>query len=226
MRTCYNQELEQEHCAVWHEYITRCQTLDPSGLVFDDADLFQGISMDALLEIFPERVTNSCGESAHDLQAEVLAEMKECDEGDNDDGDEGDDDDGDEGDDDDEPSEQELFSKLTRHNFQQEICRRRYSEYHYACVTTHIFIEDKQTQIGGGLLHVFLDDCGNVVRQTRDEEPQQLDNYSGTWSMLAFNERSGYEDAEIGPAYLPAGVRGPPYGQGTPRWLQLCMQDA
>lgn len=205
MRTCYDQELEQEHRSVWHEYVTRWQALDPGGLVFDDADLFQGISMDTLLEIFPERVTNSCGESAHDFQAEVLAEMKECDEGDDDD--------------DNEPSEQELFSKLTRHDFQQEICRRRYSEYHYACVETHIFIENKQTQTGGGLLHMFLDDCGNVVRQTRDEKPQQLDNFSGTWSMGAFNERSGYEDAEIGPAYLPGGVRGPPYGQGTPHWL-------
>ena len=39
--------------------------------------------------------------------------------------------------------------------------------YHAACVVTHAFIDDAKAQGGGGVLHVFLDDYENVVRQTR-----------------------------------------------------------
>lgn len=39
-----------------------------------------------------------------------------------------------------------------------------YGIYHSYCVVTHPFIEDEEALDDGGLLHVSLDDCGNVVR--------------------------------------------------------------
>jgi hypothetical protein len=39
--------------------------------------------------------------------------------------------------------------------------------YHSYCVVTHLFLENEEAFDGGRLLHVFLDDCGNVVRQWR-----------------------------------------------------------
>ncbi|OQE20991.1 hypothetical protein PENFLA_c015G03253 [Penicillium flavigenum] len=68
-----------------------------------------------------------------------------------------------------------------------------YGVYHSYCVVTHLFIEDEEALDGGGLLHLFLDDCGNVVRQWRTENDGGDDNYDGAWKsgMLkeAFTER-------------------------------------
>ena len=40
----------------------------------------------------------------------------------------------------------------------------KYGLYHAACVITHAFIEDEVALNGGGLLHVFWNDCGNVEK--------------------------------------------------------------
>lgn len=212
VRTCYEKELEQAHKALWREYALDRQALDNETLVLEDEALLQGISIEGLLDIFPERVADECGDTGDriELEEKALIPLRQRD-----------DDDGD-GDD---AEEKELFSKLTRHDFQQEMCRRRYAAYHRSCTKTHVFVEDKHAQTGGGVFHVFLDDCGNMVRQNR-EEPEWVDMYLDAWSDLSYDELPGYFDGEVGPAYLPGGVRGPPYGQRVPRWLQLCKQDA
>lgn len=205
--TCYEKELEQAHKALWHDCALKRQTLGNECPVLKDEALLQGISIDGLLDIFPERVTDPCGDPSDriDLAEEALSPLRQRDD--------------DDGDDADEAEEKELFLKLTRHEFQQEMCRRRYAGYHSSCIKAHVFIEDKHAQTGGGVLHVFLDDYGNVVRQVR-EHPEWLDNYSGSWMGLFYDELPGYVDGEVGSAYLPGGVRGPPYGQRTPRWLR------
>lgn len=40
-------------------------------------------------------------------------------------------------------------------------------------------MEDEVAIDGGGVLHVFLDDCGNVVRQWRVQNDGSEDNYDG-----------------------------------------------
>jgi hypothetical protein len=52
--------------------------------------------------------------------------------------------------------------------------------YHAACVVAHAFIEDAEAQGGGGVLHMFLDDCGKVIRQIR-VDPNEVNNFDGTW---------------------------------------------
>lgn len=91
----------------------------------------------------------------------------------------------------------------------------RYSLWHAACVVTHIFVEDEVALNGGGLLHVFLDDYGNVVRQWRVKSDGSEDNYDGAWFERCykadFDGGMGGSMEEIGPAYHEGGSRGPPY---------------
>lgn len=176
--------------------------------------------MDTLLEIFPERVTESCEETQVEFQADMQVEGTERDEN-------SDENDTDENDtvENDTYDVNELFAKLTLHDFQQEMCHRRYADYHYACIITHVFIDDREAQTGGGLLHAFLDECGNVVRQTREKRVRTLGNYRGAWLSGSWDERNSYENAEVGPAYLPGRACGPPYGERIPQWLQICTQD-
>lgn len=89
----------------------------------------------------------------------------------------------------------------------------RYASYHANCVVTHLFVEDEQALNGGRLLHVFLDDCGNVVRQWRVDDQGGDDNYDGTWKGGRLTEEFEY-DGEVGSVYRPGGVRGPPYALG------------
>lgn len=208
LRTCYGKELEEGHQTVWDNYVSEHDAIDLNALVLDDPELFQG-PWTAMLEIFPERVTNSCGDDREELVARRLNELRER---------EG------RGDDDSEEkreSQRELYANLGRHEFLHEMCRR-YRRYHSACIVTHVFVEDRQSQEGEELLHVYLDDKGNVVRQIR-EEPEALDNFTGAWLDLCFDKGPAFEEyAEVGPAYLPGGARGPPYSQGPgPYWLQL-----
>lgn len=66
---------------------------------------------------------------------------------------------------------------------------------------------------------------GNVVCQIREEEPDALDSFTGAWLDGCFSQGPAFEEvADIGEAYLPRGVRGPPYGKGKgprPYWLRL-----
>jgi hypothetical protein len=199
VRTCYDKELEQAHRDLWQEYAIERQALGDECPILEDEALFQGISIDGLLDIFPERVTDECGdpEERAELGEKRLARIRQHDDGDNGD--------------DDESEEKELFSRLTPHEFQQEMCRQRYTGYHKFSTKTHVFIEDRHAQTGRGVLHVFLDDFGNVVRQAR-EDPESIDMFSGAWFNMSYDESSSYVDGEVRPAYLPRGVRRPPYG--------------
>lgn len=51
---------------------------------------------------------------------------------------------------------------------------------HNACGDSCVY-EDAEAQGGGGALHVFLDDCGNVIRQMRVVS-NEVDNFDGAWS--------------------------------------------
>lgn len=184
--------------------------MDTDALILDDAELFAG-DWSHVLEIFPERVTKSCDESYNEAQNNSLAELQENEDDTADDAEA-------------QKSERELLAELGPREFQQHMCRG-YRQYHVDCVVTHMFVEDKYALEGNGLLHVFLDDCGNVVRQLR-VEPGWVDNFDAAWVGGHWDE-AYFEDAEVGPAYLPGGVRGPPYGQGRgPHWLQLITYGA
>ena len=53
---------------------------------------------------------------------------------------------------------------------------RTYWTYHAAYMVTYALIEDAKAQYGGRVLHVFLDDCRNVVRQMRVDS-NEVDNF-------------------------------------------------
>jgi hypothetical protein len=86
---------------------------------------------------------------------------------------------------------------------------KRYAFYQADCVVTHIFVEDEVAVNGGGLLHVFLDDFGNVVRQWRVEDDGSEDNCDGAWHERLWKEAIGDDCGESGPAYHEGGSRGP-----------------
>ncbi|KAI9368050.1 hypothetical protein BJX61DRAFT_525685 [Aspergillus egyptiacus] len=202
IRTRYGPDSEDAHRALWDKYVEICQVVGPESLILDDQELFghgDGGDGDAavarVLELFPERVANYCvPEDVEAREAELawfLREMHEYDEGDDDDA--------------------EVCPQRDGDlSAEEEMCER-YWMYHAACVVTHVFIEDREAQEGKGVLHVFLDDCGNVVRRMRVDSTQ-VDNFDGAWFEGSWKE--GWVElgaGELGMAYLPGGVRGPPY---------------
>lgn len=75
-----------------------------------------------------------------------------------------------------------------------------YVYYHADCVVTHMFVEDEVAVNGGGLLHVFLDDRGNVVRQWRVDDGSD-DMYDGSWFERVWKGDFEVMRGEVGPAY-------------------------
>ena len=86
-----------------------------------------------------------------------------------------------------------------------------YALYQAECVVTHMYVEDDVAVNGGGLLHVFLDDRGNVVRQWRVQDDGSESNYDGAWFERVWKGDFEGERGEVGPAYQEGGSRGPPY---------------
>lgn len=86
-----------------------------------------------------------------------------------------------------------------------------YALYQAECVVTHMYVEDDVAVNGGGLLHVFLDDCGNVVRHWRVQDDGSESNYDGAWHERLWKEAFESKCGEVGPAYHKGGSRGPPY---------------
>lgn len=76
-----------------------------------------------------------------------------------------------------------------------------YVNYQADCVVTHMFVEDEVAVNGGGLLHVFLDDRGNVVRQWRVEDDGSDDMYDGSWFERVWKGDFEGQRGEVGPAY-------------------------
>ncbi|KAJ5257150.1 hypothetical protein N7478_013254 [Penicillium angulare] len=75
-----------------------------------------------------------------------------------------------------------------------------YVFYQADSVVAHMFVEDEVAVTGGGLLHVFLDDCGNVVRQWRVEDGTE-NMYDGAWFEHLWRLDFEAEKGELGPAY-------------------------
>lgn len=168
------------------------QAACPGSLIFNDPTTFGTDSVDLALEAFPERVINtSRPEYAHVREAAL-----QCLRG---------------GD----------TSRWTRLEGQYEdildqdeidaiVIRERFVSYHIACIVTYILVEDMGTLMGDGVLLVFLDDMGNVVRQDR-MSPEQVDNFEIKWRTGRWKYYAERYAQEVGPAYLNGGVRGPPY---------------
>lgn len=101
--------------------------------------------------------------------------------------------------------------KYAKEGHSDENPLERYALYQANCVVTHLYVEDEVAVNGGGLLHVFLDDCGNVVRQWRVKNDGSEDNYDGAWHEDLWKEAFASDWGEVGPAYHENGSRGPPY---------------
>ncbi|KAJ5472248.1 hypothetical protein N7530_006249 [Penicillium desertorum] len=181
LRLSYDEKKKEQHRAVWAENIDS-DFVGPDGIVLDDKEIFAGADLARALEIFPERVTNEDSDIYLERRDTALRELREL-LADSDVEDEGD--------------------------WERDV--GLYGVYHSYCVVTHLFIEDEQALDGGGLLHVFLDDCGNMVRQWRTENDGGDDNYDGAWKSGILKEAFSYGRGEVGAAYRPGGVRGPPY---------------
>lgn len=165
----------------------------PGSLVFDDSTIFGTDNFDSALVAFPERVINMSRVNYVDLRNNALQTMYQND------------------------SEgrwielaNQLEDELDPEEIDAEIVRRRYERYHFACIMSYIFVEDMRTLMGEGLLLVFLDDLGNVVRQDR-VTVEQVDNFETIWRTGRWQSLIKRHIKEIGPAYLTGGVRGPPY---------------
>ncbi|CAP93003.1 hypothetical protein E8E15_003093 [Penicillium rubens] len=195
LRLCYKKE--EAHESIW-SHNEDVAYVGPDGVVLDDEEIFGGLDLAAALEIFPERVTNG-GSSGHiKLREETLREIL--------------------GDlEDDTGSGEEDYSDDIKEKVAEFRASRaknpllKYGLYHAACVVTHAFVEDEVALDGGGLLHVFWDDCGNVVRQWRVEDDGAEDNFDGAWAEGAWKENFINGIGELGPAYHEGGMRGPPY---------------
>ncbi|CAG8016767.1 unnamed protein product [Penicillium nalgiovense] len=188
IRTNYDAENEEAHQILWNKYVDISQVIGPDSLVLEDEGLFANADIARVLERFPERVTNYSAPEDVEWREKELADflqMREEAEGEN-------------------AGTREEQSSLSS----DDLCRT-YWMYHAACVVTHAFIEDAEAQGGGGVLHVFLDDCGNVVRQVRVNS-DEVDNFDGAWFEGSWKDGWVYP-GELGRAYLPGGVRGPPY---------------
>lgn len=193
LRTCYDEDKEEQHQALWEDNLNSCYVND-EGIIFDDKDIFgeEGMDVARFLELFPERVTNDGSADQLELRDAVLQEQldviaeTEADLADN-------------------PDELSAFRE--RATGPDSVLR--YAYYHAACVVTHLFVEDEVALTGGGLLHVFLDDCGNVVRQWRVSGYDC--GFDGTWEAGNWKDyfEAGY--GELGAAYQASGPRGPPY---------------
>ncbi|KOS38546.1 hypothetical protein ACN38_g10642 [Penicillium nordicum] len=77
-----------------------------------------------------------------------------------------------------------------------------YALYQADCVVTHMYVEDDVAVNGGGLLHVFLDDRGNVVRQWRVQDDGSENNYDGAWFERVW--KGDFEAQECSKRFCPS----------------------
>ncbi|KAJ5120527.1 uncharacterized protein N7515_009915 [Penicillium bovifimosum] len=193
LRLCYTDE--EAHNSLWADN-EDAEWVTYDGVVLDDESIFGGLDLQGALEILPERVTNEALdiERRDNELREILAAQRESPD----------------------PSAENYSDEL-----KEELARRkterdenpllRYGLYHAECVVTHIYVEDEVVINGGGVLHVFLDDRGNVVRQWRVQNDGSEDNYDGAWFERLWKDNFSYAFGEIGPAYHEGGSRGPSY---------------
>jgi hypothetical protein len=154
------------------------------------------LDLAAAVELFPERITNNSVnvQLREKILREVLSDIEE---------------DTGSGEEDYSDEVKEMLARLRAPVIANPLLK--YSRYHAACVVTHVFVEDEEALDGAGLLHVFLDDCGNIVRQWRVEEGGGDDCFDGCWADGNWKEFFIDGTGEVGPAYHEGGMRGPPY---------------
>ncbi|EAL90883.1 hypothetical protein KXX16_001277 [Aspergillus fumigatus] len=191
LRLCYDADKEEVHRFLWSQNLD-VAFVGPDGIIFDDKELFGGggINLARFLETFPERVTNA-GSVAHAKHRETVLRdtlMRIREGGGNT-----------------EAEEEDGFPEEVKDPLLQ------YGEYHAACVVTHLFIEDEEALDGNGLLHVFFDDTGNVVRHWRTDDEGGDYDFDGTWKEGNWKEDFVSGRGELGVVYREGGVRGPPY---------------
>ena len=74
-----------------------------------------------------------------------------------------------------------------------------------------LFVADAVALRTGGVLLVWYDDCGRLVRQTRIEPAKVVDVFRGHRSGWLYDvDSSLWAEAEVGPAYQQGGACGPP----------------
>lgn len=166
LRLCYTNE--EAHKSLWSDN-EDAEWVTYEGVVLDDESIFGGLDLAAALEIFLECVTNervNLELREKRLRNAVAAEQEGPNSGEEDYSD-------------------EIKEHLARQRAElEENPLSRYGLYQAECVVTHIYVEDEVAVNGGGLLHVFLDDCGNAVRQLRVHNDEKEDNYDGAWFEL------------------------------------------
>lgn len=64
----------------------------------------------------------------------------------------------------------------------------RYGACHAAYILTHLFAVDEEALDEAALLHIFLDDCGNVARQWRTDDEGEDFHVDGTWNDGVWKE--------------------------------------
>lgn len=187
LRLCYDNE--ESYQDLWQGNETNCTWVGDDVMVFNEKEIFDGADLARALEIFPERVTNASGLAHVQRREAALAEILE------------------------EQKPENANPELDRLGTERTGLRdplRKYWSYHVACVVTHVFVDDDDEALETGCpLHVFLDDCGNVVRQWRVEEGDDSD-FDGTRKAGNFKE-AFLVMGELGPQYLSGGSPGPPY---------------
>lgn len=136
-------------------------------MIFDDKSIFGGLDLAAALELFPERITNASVnvQLREMILRETLNDLEE---------------DTGSGEEDYSDEVKETLARLRAPVIENPLLK--YGRYHAACVVTHVYVEDEEALNGRGLLHVFFDDCGNIVRQWRVEDDGVEDCFDGCWA--------------------------------------------
>ncbi|KAL6233814.1 hypothetical protein BDW75DRAFT_241696 [Aspergillus navahoensis] len=159
LRLCYDSAKEEAHEAVWAGNLDAA-FVGPDGIILDNREIL-GLcsSVSDALTVLPERVTNVGGVGHVQARERAPREVLSQKQGEEDEGQ------GDEGE----------GGNLIR-----------YAAYHAACVVTHLFMEDEEALDGARLLHIFFNDCGNVVRQWRTDD--EGGGYDGPWKEGVWKE--------------------------------------
>ena len=192
LRLCYDEEKEEAHESIWstNEDLTY---VGPDGVILNDKSIFGGLDLAAAVELFPERITNA-GVNVQLRQMilrETISDLEE---------------DTRSGEEDYSDEVKEKLARLRAPALENPLLK--YSRYHAACVVTHVYVEDEEAFNGGGLLHVFFDDCGNIARQWRVEDDGGEADFDGCWAAGTWKEFFINGMGEVGPAYHEVGIRG------------------
>ncbi|KAL4924763.1 uncharacterized protein BDV17DRAFT_295128 [Aspergillus undulatus] len=199
VRTIYGAEADKVHSTIWQDFVENGMVLGPDAIVLDDEELFANADITRVMEIFLEWAVGNDWKKK--WAGKVLAEVvEECKYWENDavkeDGER------------ESAVDIQTIRRRGRERDPNYLCEQ-YWEYHVACIHSYLFVEDAVTHETGESLLVYLDDCGNMVRQER-RNAEEADNFFGSW------HGGNWKDGLVGPGtlgevYQIGGARGPPY---------------